>query len=77
MAIEYTTERPEILRALQRLNWNYGYGDVKAIRRFLDGRIEVDITAPYCQPRTFIARTVGRTSVRFRGHQIDYQKDQA
>ena len=70
---QYTTERQCIRRAIERLNWAHGWGDVSAIRRFMDGRIEVDVTSRYRAPRTYIARTVGRSSVRFRGYQCDYR----
>lgn len=66
--------RPLIRRAIERLNWNYGWGDVVAIRRFADGRIEVDVSSRYRQQQTYLARAVGRTSVKFRGHQMDYRK---
>jgi hypothetical protein len=68
----YRTERPNITRAIVRLNNNFGWGDVKAVRRFLDGRIEVDISSRYRRQKTYIARVVGRNSVRFRGHQMSY-----
>ena len=71
----YSTERPLIRAAIEKLNWNYGWGRVTQIRRFMDGRIEVDVEDRYRKGRTYLARTVGRNSVRFRGHQISYRGD--
>jgi hypothetical protein len=67
-------EYQAIRRTIERLNWSHGWGDVAAVRRFMDGRIEVDVTSQYRAARTYLARAVGRSSVRFRGHQQDYTK---
>ena len=36
-----------------------GYGTVRAVRCFADGRIEADISAPYLKPFTRRGRIVG------------------
>ena len=75
VAPKFTTDRPLIRAAIERLNWAHGWGDVNEIRRFMDGRIEVDIESRYRAPKTYIARTIGRESVTFRGYQTSYRKE--
>jgi hypothetical protein len=65
----------EVVRTIVRLNNNYGWGDVENVRRFLDGRIEVDIISRYRKSHTYIARHCGRNSIRFRGHQMQISKE--
>ena len=74
---QFTADRPLIVAAIERLNWNHGWGEVKEIRRFMDGRIEVDIESRYRKGRTYIARTIGRESVKFRGFQTRYRESVA
>ena len=56
--------KSSIVRTLERLNHNYGWGEVESVRGYLDGRIEVDITSRYRKGRTYTARSRGR----YRGH---------
>lgn len=58
----------EITEAITRLNNNYGRGDVRQVRRYLDGRIEVIARLQYGESK-FTARVDGRT-VYARGHQL-------
>ena len=74
MTAMLTSWRPAITAAIIMLNNRHGWGDVKRVRRFLDGRIEVDIASRYRNSHTYIARQVGRCSVKFRGHQISYDQ---
>lgn len=59
-----------ITAAVRELNANYGRGDVRKVKLFADGRIEV-LRVPYrCAPETRHGKLVNGKTVHFAGHQI-------
>ena len=57
------------------LHWNYGVGDIKEIRRFADGRVEVEAQAFGMKPHTRVGRIVtsktpGARTVKMYRHQL-------
>lgn len=60
--------RSQITAAIKRLNNVYGRGDVRQVRYFADGRIEVTASLQYGHSK-FTAR-VRNSTVYARGHQI-------
>lgn len=61
--------RMELVAAINKLNWNYGRGDLieRDMRFFADGRVECTAKLQYGMSK-FTARFNGRT-VYARGHQ--------
>ena len=59
----------KVSAAIRRLNWNYGRGDIVAVRLFADGRIEFDLKGYGMRQETRRGRLVGNTVHALR-HQL-------
>ena len=54
--------------ALEYINRHYGWGDIRRVRYFMDGRIEVEIGNRYRGTKTYLARMIDEFVITFRGH---------
>ena len=64
----------ELHNAISCLHYNYGKGDIRAIRQFADGRIEIDAQRTSCGIHTTRGHAVqkgnNKTVVRMYRHQL-------
>lgn len=55
-----------VSESVELCNWRKGYGDVQAVRVFLDGRIEAVIRRPHCVDKVRVGH-LDNGRVRFAG----------
>jgi len=60
----------DISNAIMVHHRNYGKGDVKAVRVFADGRIEVDAKRTSCKAHTSRGRLIDGRTIRMYRHQL-------
>ena len=62
----------DINNAITTMHYNYGKGDITHIRRFADGRIEIDAKRTSCIPHTsrgHIITNGAKSTIKIYGHQ--------
>jgi hypothetical protein len=64
----------DINDAITTMHYLYGIGDVKEIRRFADGRIEVIAQGYYMKSHVRRGRIVGGRTIKMYGHQLTISK---
>lgn len=64
----------DIMNAIKVMHSNHGKGDIKHIRKFGDGRLELDAFCTSCRPHTARGRIVnnanGTQTIRIYGRQL-------
>ena len=63
----------DLNNAIKTIHSKHGKGDIKEIRRFADGRLEIEACRTSCEPHISRGRIVSegrKTTIRIYGHQF-------
>lgn len=62
-----------LLAAVKMLHNRHGRGDIRQVRWYLDGRVELYCQSPHMRPHVARGRVVGGRTVKLYRHQITVQ----